>query len=95
VPGNVYFEVADEVHRAVVVSATPAVLVVTRFNVPVGNPPPRSRSRHQIRVASGPGHSPRRPSTQDELSQASEALRKLFQRPKAGAMVAHVGKSTS
>lgn len=35
-PGKVYFEVADEVHRAVVVSATPAVLMVTRFNIPVG-----------------------------------------------------------
>lgn len=38
VPGNAYFEVANEVHRAVVVSATPAVLVVTRFNIPVGQP---------------------------------------------------------
>jgi hypothetical protein len=36
VPGNAYFEVADEVHRAVVVSAQPAVLMVTRFNIPVG-----------------------------------------------------------
>jgi quercetin dioxygenase-like cupin family protein len=35
-PGNAYFEVADEVHRAVVMSATPAVLMVTRFNIPVG-----------------------------------------------------------
>lgn len=35
-PGNAYFEVADEVHRAVVVSAQSAVLLVTRFNVPVG-----------------------------------------------------------
>lgn len=34
--GKVYFEIADEVHRAVVVSATPAVLLVTRFNIPVG-----------------------------------------------------------
>jgi hypothetical protein len=36
VPGNAYFEVADEVHRAVVVSAEPAVLMVTRSNIPVG-----------------------------------------------------------
>lgn len=36
VPGNAYFEVADEVHRAVVVSAQSAVLLVTRFNIPVG-----------------------------------------------------------
>jgi quercetin dioxygenase-like cupin family protein len=35
-PGNLYFEVANEVHRAVVVSATSAVLLVTRFNIPVG-----------------------------------------------------------
>jgi quercetin dioxygenase-like cupin family protein len=35
-PGNAYFEVADEVHRAVVVSAQSAVLLVTRFNIPVG-----------------------------------------------------------
>jgi quercetin dioxygenase-like cupin family protein len=37
-PGNLYFEIADEVHRAVVVSATSAVLLVTRFNIPVGGP---------------------------------------------------------
>jgi quercetin dioxygenase-like cupin family protein len=36
VPGNAYFEVADEVHRAVVVSTQSAVLLVTRFNSPVG-----------------------------------------------------------
>jgi len=36
VPGDGYFEVADMVHRAVVVSAIPAVLMVTRFNIPVG-----------------------------------------------------------
>jgi quercetin dioxygenase-like cupin family protein len=36
VPGGAYFEVADEVHRAVVVSAESAVLLVTRFNIPVG-----------------------------------------------------------
>jgi quercetin dioxygenase-like cupin family protein len=36
VPGNAYSEVADEVHRAVVVSAEPAVVLVTRFNIPVG-----------------------------------------------------------
>jgi quercetin dioxygenase-like cupin family protein len=34
--GQAYFEVADEVHRAVVMSATPAVVLVTRFNIPVG-----------------------------------------------------------
>ena len=39
VPGNAYaVEVADMVHRAVVVSAEPAVLMVTRFNIPVGQP---------------------------------------------------------
>jgi quercetin dioxygenase-like cupin family protein len=36
VAGNAYSEVADEVHRAVVVSTEPAVLLVTRFNIPVG-----------------------------------------------------------
>ena len=35
-PGQVYFEIADQVHRAVVVSATDAVVLVTRFNIPVG-----------------------------------------------------------
>ncbi|HMH56482.1 MAG TPA: hypothetical protein VK535_09495 [Gemmatimonadales bacterium] len=35
-PGNAYFEVADQVMRAVVVSAESAVLMVTRFNIPVG-----------------------------------------------------------
>ena len=35
-PGNAYFEVADLVMRAVVVSEIPAVLMVTRFNIPVG-----------------------------------------------------------
>jgi quercetin dioxygenase-like cupin family protein len=35
-PGKAYFEVADEVHRAVVVSAESVVLLVTRFNIPVG-----------------------------------------------------------
>ncbi|HEY7612781.1 MAG TPA: cupin domain-containing protein [Gemmatimonadales bacterium] len=35
-PGNAYSEVANEVHRAVVVSAEPAVVMVTRFNIPVG-----------------------------------------------------------
>jgi hypothetical protein len=38
VPGTAYLEVANEVHRAVVVSAEPAVLMVTRFNIPVGQP---------------------------------------------------------
>lgn len=37
-PGDVYFEVGEQVHRAVVSSATPAVVLVTRFNVPVGSP---------------------------------------------------------
>lgn len=37
-PNKAYFEVADEVHRAVVVSPEPAVLMVTRFNIPVGQP---------------------------------------------------------
>ena len=36
VAGAAYYEVADQVHRAVVVSAQPAVLLVTRFNIPVG-----------------------------------------------------------
>jgi quercetin dioxygenase-like cupin family protein len=36
--GEAYSEVADEVHRAVVMSATPAVVLVTRFNIPVGAP---------------------------------------------------------
>lgn len=35
-PGQAYFEVANEVHRAVVVSSEPAVVLVTRFNIPVG-----------------------------------------------------------
>jgi hypothetical protein len=37
-PGTLYMEVADEVHRAVVVSATPALLLVVRMNIPVGSP---------------------------------------------------------
>ena len=37
-PGNAYMEIANEVHRAVVMSAQPAVLLVTRFNIPVGQP---------------------------------------------------------
>ena len=36
--GDAYFEVADEVPRAVVLSATPAVVLVTRFNIPPGAP---------------------------------------------------------
>ena len=31
-------EVANEVHRAVVVSTESAVFLVTRFNIPVGGP---------------------------------------------------------
>jgi hypothetical protein len=38
VAGEAYSEEADEIHRAVVVSAGPAVLLVTRFNIPVGAP---------------------------------------------------------
>ena len=38
VVGDAYFEIANEVHRAVVVSAEPAVVMVTRFNIPVGQP---------------------------------------------------------
>lgn len=37
-PGQAYYEIADEVHRAVVMSQTDAVLLVTRFNIPVGKP---------------------------------------------------------
>jgi quercetin dioxygenase-like cupin family protein len=37
-PGNAYFEVANQVHRAVVVSGEDAVILVTRFNIPVGKP---------------------------------------------------------
>jgi quercetin dioxygenase-like cupin family protein len=36
--GNAYSEGAVEVHRAVVVSSEPAVVLVTRFNIPVGGP---------------------------------------------------------
>ena len=36
--GEAYSEIADEVHRAVVMSATPAIVLVTRFNIPVGAP---------------------------------------------------------
>jgi quercetin dioxygenase-like cupin family protein len=37
-PGQAYMEIANQVHRAVVTSAEPAVVVVTRFNIPVGSP---------------------------------------------------------
>jgi quercetin dioxygenase-like cupin family protein len=37
-PGDVYSEVGEQVHRAVVTSTIPAVVLVTRFNVPVGAP---------------------------------------------------------
>jgi len=37
-PGQAYFEIANEVHRAVVLSSTDAVVLVTRFNIPVGQP---------------------------------------------------------
>lgn len=36
--GSAYIEEGEGVHRAVVVSAIPAVVLVTRFNVPVGAP---------------------------------------------------------
>jgi quercetin dioxygenase-like cupin family protein len=35
-PGSAYSEIGNEVHRAVVVSHEPAVVLVTRFNIPVG-----------------------------------------------------------
>ena len=35
-PGQAYFEVGNQVHRAVVVSEESAVLLVVRFNIPVG-----------------------------------------------------------
>lgn len=35
-PGSAYFEDANQVHRAVVVSGQDAVILVTRFNIPVG-----------------------------------------------------------
>jgi quercetin dioxygenase-like cupin family protein len=35
-PGEAYFEVGNQVHRAIVVSADTAVVLVTRFNIPVG-----------------------------------------------------------
>jgi len=36
VPGQAYFEPGNQVHRAVVVSEESAVLMVVRFNIPVG-----------------------------------------------------------
>lgn len=36
--GAVYYEEANQVHRAVVVSTDPAVVLVTRFNIPLGGP---------------------------------------------------------
>jgi quercetin dioxygenase-like cupin family protein len=36
--GQAYYEIGEQVHRAVVVSAEPAVLMVVRFNIPVGAP---------------------------------------------------------
>jgi hypothetical protein len=36
--GEAFFEVANEVHRATVVSAESAVLHIVRFNIPVGGP---------------------------------------------------------
>lgn len=35
-PGEAYFEIGNQVHRAVVMSSTDAVVLVTRFNIPVG-----------------------------------------------------------
>jgi quercetin dioxygenase-like cupin family protein len=37
-PGQAYFEVGNEVHRAVVVSEESAVVMVVRFNMPEGGP---------------------------------------------------------
>jgi quercetin dioxygenase-like cupin family protein len=37
-PGQAYFEVGNQVHRAIVMSSTDAVVLVTRFNIPVGQP---------------------------------------------------------
>ena len=37
-PGSIYFEEGGDVHHAVVVSSEPAVVLVTRFNIPVGSP---------------------------------------------------------
>ena len=37
-PGQSYFEVGEHVHRAVVVGESSAVLIVARFNIPVGAP---------------------------------------------------------
>ena len=37
-PGEAYFEVGNQVHRAIVVSTDSAVVLVTRFNIPVGAP---------------------------------------------------------
>ncbi|MFL5620576.1 MAG: cupin domain-containing protein [Gemmatimonadaceae bacterium] len=36
--GQAYFEEGFHVHRAIVLSSTPAVLLVTRFNIPPGTP---------------------------------------------------------
>jgi hypothetical protein len=35
-PGNAYSEIPNQVHRVVVMSAQPAVILVVRFNIPVG-----------------------------------------------------------
>lgn len=37
-PGEAYFEVGNEIHRALVVSTESAVLLVVRLNIPVGGP---------------------------------------------------------
>lgn len=37
-PGEAYFEVGNQVHRAIVLSTDSAVVLVTRFNIPVGAP---------------------------------------------------------
>lgn len=37
-PGQAYYEVGNQVHRAVVLSSEQAVLMVVRFNIPVGAP---------------------------------------------------------
>lgn len=37
-PGEAYFEIGNQVHRAIVTSTEDAVVLVTRFNIPVGAP---------------------------------------------------------
>ena len=37
-PGAIFFVPGDHIHRAIVVSSESAVLLITRFNIPVGGP---------------------------------------------------------